>query len=429
MLTHLNNLWQRLRASLWLVPSVMCLAAFGLALLADKLDRIYHVSGDGRWPKWLIYQGDLEGARTLLSSVAGSMITVAGTTFSITMVVLQLASSQFGPRLLTNFMRDTGNQFVLGTFVSTFLYCLLALGNGGGISGEPPAVSATLGLLLAVLSVFVFIYFIHHVSSTIRAEHVVQMVAFGSVNAIKRLTSPSEQDVDQDFSLDDALSGHEIHVRALRSGYLQAIDEQGLSDTASSLDGVFKVHFRPGKFITANDCLATLFTSQAKNKNSDDYSGYFIIGHCRTDEQDPEYGISQLVEVAVRALSPGINDPHTAISCIDWLNSGLKEIANQPLKSDYCCDEEGELRLVRCNSDFAGLLNTAYDQIRQNSIASPAVAIHLAEALADLYQVTESETRRGSVHHQAQLILTAAKQSQWLESDLEDLENRYQRLN
>ena len=264
MLTHLNNLWHRLRSSLWLVPSVMCLAAFGLALLADKLDRIYHAYGDSLWPKWLIYQGDLEGARTLLSSVAGSMITVAGTTFSITMVVLQLASSQFGPRLLTNFMRDTGNQFVLGTFVSTFLYCLLALGNGGGIIGEPPVVSATLGLLLAVLSVFVFIYFIHHVSSTIRAEHVVQLAAFGSVNAIKRLTSPSEQDLDQGISLDDALTGHETNVRASRSGYLQAIDEQGLSDTATRQDGVFKMHFRPGKFVTVNDCVATLFTSQTE---------------------------------------------------------------------------------------------------------------------------------------------------------------------
>ena len=167
-MTQLLNLWNWLRSSLWLIPCVMSLVAFGLALLADHLDVLYHSTQQKAWPQWSIYQGDLDGARLLLSTVAGSMITVAGVSFSITMVALSLASNQFGPRLLMNFMRDTGNQLVLGTFVSTFLYCLLSLGNGAGSTGQPPAISASIGLLLAIVSVFVLIYFIHHVSSTIR---------------------------------------------------------------------------------------------------------------------------------------------------------------------------------------------------------------------------------------------------------------------
>ena len=428
MFTHLNNLWHRLRSSLWLVPSAMCLGAFFLALFADRLDALYHQDNGQHWPQWLIYHGDLEGARTLLSSVAGSMITVAGTTFSITMVALQLASSQFGPRLLMNFMRDTGNQCVLGTFVSTFLYCLLALGNGGGLSGEPPSASATIGLLLAVLSVFVLIYFIHHVSSTIRAEHVVQLVALESISAIKRLTSPTDRDIDQDTVPNSHHQGNSASVAAPRSGYLQAVDEQGLIKKAKQIEGIFELHYRPGKFVTAGDTVATLYTGENKQDSTSNFSDYFIVGHCRTDEQDPEYGISQLVEVAVRALSPGINDPNTAISCIDWLNSGLKEIANQPLKSPLCCDDEQELRLITCVTDFGGLLNTAFDQIRQNSITVPAVSIHLLEALIQLHQKCQNFERKKVIEQQAKLIMNGAENANWLAKDWQDLKARFAQL-
>ena len=225
MLTHLQNILHKLRASLWLIPSLMCLSALGLALTADWLDAFYHESANVYWPSWLIYQGDLDGARALLSTVAGSMITVAGVTFSITMVALSLASSQFGPRLLMNFMRDTANQFVLGTFVSTFLYCLLALGNDAGPAGRPPAASASIGLVLAVISVFVLIYFIHHVSSTIRAEHVVQSVAKDAIAAIARLTAPEKNDEKTKPSCFEPWPNVDSKKLVSRnSGYIQAIE-------------------------------------------------------------------------------------------------------------------------------------------------------------------------------------------------------------
>lgn len=203
----------------------MSLCAFLLALAAGWLDGLYHNGSHNNWPSWLIYQGDLDGARTLLSTVAGSMITVAGVSFSITMVALSLASSQFGPRLLMNFMRDTGNQFVLGTFVSTFLYCLLALGNVSGVVEHPPAASASIGLLLAVISVFVLIYFIHHVSSTIRAEHVVQVVAIDTVNSIKRLIDDGDDCVPDEVPDPNHWPPSEIFtITSNCSGYLQAVD-------------------------------------------------------------------------------------------------------------------------------------------------------------------------------------------------------------
>lgn len=426
MLTHLQNILHKLRASLWLIPSLMCLSALGLALTADWLDAFYHESANVYWPSWLIYQGDLDGARALLSTVAGSMITVAGVTFSITMVALSLASSQFGPRLLMNFMRDTANQFVLGTFVSTFLYCLLALGNDAGPAGRPPAASASIGLVLAVISVFVLIYFIHHVSSTIRAEHVVQSVAKDAIAAIARLTAPEKNDEKTKPSCFEPWPNVDSKKLVSRnSGYIQAIDEQGLVASLAKLDAVMILKLRPGKFIAAGECLAEVYFQNDHECDIERFQRYFIVGHCRTDEQDPEYGISQLVEVAVRALSPGINDPHTAIACIDWLGSGIRQVANKALKGAYAFDGQAELRLVRDITDFSGLLDTAFDQIRQNSVGVPSVAIHLLDTLAKVFEAINNEERKEAILRQARLILQGAKNEQWLENDMEDLRQRY----
>jgi len=407
----------------------MCLSSFLLALFAKQLDELYHSPAGKQWPKWLIYQGDVEGARTLLSTVAGSMITVAGVSFSITMVALSLASSQFGPRLLMNFMRDTGNQIVLGTFVSTFLYCLLTLGNGSGVDGTPPAASASVGLLLAVLSVFVLIYFIHHVSSTIRAEHVVQVVAKDTIASIKRLVSPEDSE-HQNKEVDPSTwpAAEVFSVCANESGYLQAIDEPGLQTAVESLDAVIKLERRPGKFVTAGEALATIHAASWHRDEAQKYHRYFIIGYCRTDDQDPEYGISQLVEVAVRALSPGINDPHTAISCIDWLASGLRQIASEPLCSAYRWDKKGKIRLIREAVDFQGLLNAAFDQIRQNSKGMPSVSIHLLEALSSIQSAVVDEDRKRHVTHQAQLVVEGAEESNWQSRDIEDLKQRFKNL-
>jgi uncharacterized membrane protein len=178
MRVRLLNLLARVRSSLWFLPGCMSLVAAVLAVTMARLDSVVATSEE-KWPQAFLYNGDIEGARILLGTIASSMITVAGVTFSITVVALSLASSQFGPRLLSSFMRDRGNQLVLGTFIATFLFCLLALGFGRGGLEEVviPTVSATVAVLLAVASLAVLIYFIHHVASSIRAEHVVDAVA------------------------------------------------------------------------------------------------------------------------------------------------------------------------------------------------------------------------------------------------------------
>ncbi len=184
---RLAQLWESLRTSYWFVPTVMTAGAVGLSFASVHLDQVVKAE----WVRavgW-IWAGSPEGARQVLSTIAGSMITVAGVAFSITIVALTLASTQFGPRLLRNFVRDLGNQVVLGTFVSTFVYCLLVLRTvrGGDVAEFVPYLSVTLGVAFALASLGVLIYFIHHVSGAIQAEHLIASVADELEDAIERM--------------------------------------------------------------------------------------------------------------------------------------------------------------------------------------------------------------------------------------------------
>jgi uncharacterized membrane protein len=255
-MTRLRNLGERLWTTFWFLPSLMTLAAVALSFGVIAVDNRVQSKALGEFsPYWWLYTGGAEGARTLLSAVAGSMMTVVGVAFSITIVSLQLASSQFGPRLLRNFMRDTGNQIVLGTFVATFMYCLLVLRTVRGEDGIGdtfvPHVAVTVGVLLAACSVAVLIYFIHHSAAAIQADNVVATVSADLAATIDRLFpepvgrpagAPTNAGLPEDF---DAQA---VPVPAPRTGYLQTVDPDELMRVAKHHDLVFRLSVRPGQF-------------------------------------------------------------------------------------------------------------------------------------------------------------------------------------
>lgn len=427
MITRLINAWNRLRASLWLMPTLMSGIGIAFAVMSRELDGTL-ASSDSRWMGMLLYRGDLDGARTLLSTVAGSMITVTGVTFSVTVVALSLASSQFGPRLLLNFMRDRGNQFVLGTFISTFLYCLVALGSGGAEGTLATGVSASTGLALAVASVGALIYFIHHVSSSIRAEYVVDVVAQDVMAAIERvLVIADESEIpDSDSEVSATAQADGAEVGASRTGYIQALDEAALIQVASRHDCVVHMVRRPGHFVVTDEPIARVVPPDAfSNELAGDLCEAVIIGRFRTDDQDPEYGIHQLVEVAVRALSPGVNDPHTAISCIDWLTAAMHHAARSRFRSVAHFDDDHTLRLVRDPVTFEGLMNAAFNQIRQCACATPAVSIRMMESFTSLARVAKGTEHEISVKDQAALLLAGCTDAGLQTADREDLEARH----
>lgn len=436
MYIRLLNLANRLRSSLWLIPGVMCVLAFLLVLAAGVLDHWYALWLHRHWPQWLIYSGDLDGARMILSTVAGSMITVAGVTFSVTVVALSMASSQFGPRLLLGFMRDRGNQIVFGTFISTFLYCLLALGNGDPEQDVLPVVSVTLGVIMAFFSIWVLIYFIHHASSTMRAEHVVVTVAQDVMSAVQRLQCSDKEHHAQQTLLPEQAEGlnwedNTFAITAPRSGYVQAIDYAELIRLAESYQTVIRLLYRPGHFVMQGEPMAHAQPVEESEGLGAKASQAMLIGRQRTDEQDTEYGIHQLVEVAVRSLSPGINDPYTAISCIEWLGAALHAIADQSIYGAYRGhkqQDEINLRLIANPVTYAGLLDSAFDQIRQNAYNSPAVSIRLMEVLAVLAAKVSLTERRQALRVQADLLWEGCKSAGMQAEDEQDLQARYDKV-
>ena len=434
MRTRIQNILYRLRASFWFLPSLLASCAFILSFITTSIDKIVAYRVDAQ--QWWIYGGGADGARTVLSVIAGSMITVAGMVFSITIVVLSLASSQFGPRLIRNFMNVRANQLVMGTFVSTFLYCILVLRtvNASADARFVPGISVTMAIVMAITSLGVLIYFIHSVSESIQAQNIIARVCRDLDETVDRIFPDKIGQADvlvtvtnkTDYTIPKTCDREVCNIRAENSGYLQAVDNDALMNVATEENLLIHLGYRPGAFITKSSVLVTVWPgTKVNDKLSDKINTVFILGPERTLEQDAEFAIYQMVEIAVRALSPGINDPITAITCIDWLGVILCKLANRKMPPSQRYDEENRLRVIRKTYSFQGLVDAAFNMIRQNSESIPAVSIHLLETIATIADQTPNKTDREILLNQANLVSEGCKTKQSTKSDREDLNKRY----
>lgn len=350
--TWLLGVWDRLRSSFWFLPSAMAAGATALSFALVWLDTWLGQESIERLG-WLYGFGP-EGARAVLSAVAGSMITVAGLTFSMTMLTLQLASQQFGPRLLRSFMSDRGNQLVLGTFTSTFLYCLLVLRTVRGTEDASfvPHLSVTFGVVLAALSLAILIYFIHHVANSIRIETVLADLSQETRSTIERLfpaqmgQEPKERDGHISAGLLHTLEGDSRAVFVEGSGYVQRLDDAALMRIATEHDLVIGVDSPPGRFVTERvPLLRAAPRARVSEEVKDRLRQAFVLGADRTPMQDLQFSLHRFVEIAQRALSPGINDPTTALYCIDRLAQALCLLAERDMPSPVRADERGRPRV------------------------------------------------------------------------------------
>ncbi|MBW4623112.1 MAG: DUF2254 domain-containing protein [Cyanosarcina radialis HA8281-LM2] len=430
----IGKIWDSLHSSYWFLPTVMALMAIALAFTMLALDRAGYYGPLEKWG-W-IYTGGTDGAREVLSSVAGSIISVAATAFSITIVALQLAASNYSPRMLRNFMQDTGNQMVLGTFISTFIYCLLVLrtirGDGDDYERFIPQISVTVGLLLAIASIGVLIYFIHHASTIIQVSHIIMEASDNLHRAIDRLF-PEEigRSLSKSGLHSEAIPANfELEARPVKaktSGYLQAIDDRELIQIASKCQLVLHLKSRPGKFVVKGSDLVLVFPGECVNRKlCDQINQAFIFGRERTEQQDVEFPIVQLVDIALRAISPGINDPTTAIECIDRLSAGLSHLALREIPSPYRYDDRGQLRVIAEPFTFAGLTDAAFNQIRQYGKTHVAVIIRLLEAIATIVTYTRNRQDRAALLRHAEMIQQDSCQSELQVRDKKDIERRYQ---
>jgi uncharacterized membrane protein len=425
--------WERLSGSFWFLPALMVLAAILLAVGLTAIDEAHPDLTIPVLPG--IYSGNPQGARSLLSTIAGSMISVAGLTFSITIASLSLASTQFGPRLLDNFMRDRGNQIVLGTFVAIFIYCLLVLRTvrGSDTVTFVPHLSITLALGLAVISLGVLIFFFHHVSTMIQAQNVVASIGRELSAAIERLSSIQPGETLYEYALrgeDDIPANFDDNSRfitARSSGYLQTLDNEALQTIATRNDLLLRLFYRPGNFIAEGSEIVAVYPAEGLSDEAEkDIHDAFALGAGRLRIQDVEYAIDQLVEIAVRALSPGINDPFTAIACLDQFSTTLSRLAKQTIPSGYSYDIDGNLRMISDAVTFAGLINASFDQIRQYGKSDVAVTIRLLEVIAIILARATTTEQKDALVRQADMIKRASEEAIPEANDRQDVDKRYE---
>lgn len=438
MKTRLFSLWESINTSFWFMPSLMVVAAMSLSVVMIEVDQHYHFGGKDFYG--IYYNGGPEGARYILSTIAGSVITVAGVAFSITIVALTLASTQFGPHLLRNFIKDKGNQFVLGIFIATFIYCLFTLRAVRGEEGTAfvPGLSITVALGLALLNVGVLIYFIHHVSVSIQVDNVIAGVYRDLLVHVKEHYPTCDKepekypclnpDADEEpFRPASFTTRHQL--LAPMDGYLTVINYTGLLEMAVENDCVIECKTRPGKFIVTGQPLATIYSRQTIGPDEEvSLKDLFIIGLQRTPEQDAEFSFGQLVEIALRALSSGINDPFTAMVCLDWLGAALCLLSDRQYTRIIWRDKNDKPRLHVDALTFGGMVNTAFDQIRQYGGDSVCINIRMLEVLAQVAGCTNDEQQHQSLMRQGQLILDAMQDQSFEPADRRDIEDRFERL-
>ncbi len=413
MRVKILQIWQGMRASYWFVPSIMAIGSIFLAWFMTALDT--QVNREWLSHIFFIYLNQPDGARSLLSTVAGSMITVAGVTFSITMVVLSLASQQFGPRLLRNFMRDTANQVVLGTFIATFLYCLLVLRNvrTAEDSSFVPHLAILLAVIMTIFSLGVFIYFIHHTAQSIQVSTIVASIGAEMRTMIKKQYLEKElfpgtlgqaNELDEKTFL-EAYKATSLNIPAHKSGYLQVIDNEGLMAFAKEKEVLIRLEHQPGDFIHEGSKLLSLYYQDRETLSLGDLQtrifDNFALGNFRTHSQDLDFLFDQLSEIALRALSPGINDPFTAMSCIDRLTDGFLLLQRRSLPSPFRFDDEGSLRVIAPHLNVERLFRNCFSPIRQCAQSSLLVNQKLLDGFYLIYQEAQDDSFASLVRAEA----------------------------
>ena len=401
----LRETLRQVRGSYWFIPSFMAVAALLLSQLTLYMDRSIGSDWIDYWE--FLYATRPDGARAILSTIAGSMIGVAGVTFSITIAAVAYASGQFGPRIIDNFMEDRGNQITLGTFISTFLYCLLVLrtvrGSDEG-TGFVPYGSMALAVGLALASLGVLIYFIHHIPESIHVYHVVADIGDQLEKQVDRLfpeDSPEEGSVSELPALDKPT----YILRAPSSGYIQTIEYDTLISRAAQDAALVKLDVEPGAFVARSMILGRVYGGE--DPKSQKFEATFLIGRERSPTQDIRFLINKLIDIAARALSPGVNDPFTAMSCIDWLSAIFVRMGQRSALSTFRADETGRIVLVAPQVDFESLLFECWDKLRPYVSQDGNVTFHMLESALSMMNALPPK-RALSVNYAAQRLIESS---------------------
>ena len=386
--------------SLWLIPALAVLGAIVLAQVTIALDRQFPGAGDF----WLVFRGGAENARNVLSVIAGSMVTSISLIFTVTMVVLQLASAQYSPRILRSFIRDRVGQSVLGVYIATFVYALLVLPAVRSPEAEReefvPSLAVTGALALALVSLGLFVRYVHHIAHSIRAVTIIKSVGVETRSSLALLYPESLGDEPEGKTwAPEGTPDRTLHWED-EPGVFVAVDEDALLEAAVRQGVVVRIVPVVGAFLPGG---APLFEVFGELEDAHALVNCVTVGDERTLHQDAAFGFRQLIDIAERALSPGVNDPTTAVQSIDQVHDLLRRLAGRRFPATVRLDDSGAPRIIAPRLSWEDYVNLAFDEIRQFSGRSIQVFRRLHGVLDDLLAVAPP-SRRAPLERQRALL-------------------------
>ena len=426
--------WDRLQVSLWFAPAVMSLAAVLLAWAMYWLDS--RIANEALADSRFVLSGTVGELRTSLLTMATTTLATAGVVFTLLTLPLSTVAAQYGSRLLRVFLGDRTTQLVLGMFVATFVYCIAAMLSILPVTVQPegPQLTATVGLLLMMATFASLILLVQHISTMLQAPNIAAAAgaelmevvqaeitnefSIGDDRALSTVEQTGQGAPDTPAGKNTLMETEGYLARLSNTGYLQYIDPETLLTLAREKDLVIRLLRKPGHFVGRGVAVAQVWPADRVDEQLEtQIRQVFQIGNVRTPTQDVEYAVNQLVEMAVRAMSPAINDPFTAMTCLDHIGEGLALFIQQGEKGSHYYDRKGRLRLVLEPVTFDQLLSAAFDMLRHASCDNASVLLHILEVIAVIGQEAQAPEARQQLLRHVSLIQTESQAGDLIEQD------------
>lgn len=409
----LVRIWDSIRSSLWFRPAgwvlLFGMLAYVLTAIDEQTGGVYTEAGI----PWY-FRGGPEGARTILSIIGTGVLTVTSLTFSIIMVAVVQTANAYSPRILSDYLAEPAHQHVLGILVGTFLYALLVLWDVRSIEDgvHVPSLSVTVAIILSLVSVGAFIFFIHYVSHSISVGNVVSLIVDEAEESLETLFP---ENLGEGWTGEDQPplpDGKTAKIAADGSGYVTYIDGNRLLAAAGESDAVVHLEKTIGDYVFHDVLLATVTPAEALNDElAQKLHSAFHLGKERELRQNFLYGVRQLTDIAVRALSPGINDPSTAEQCIDALVNLIAKLARHTPVSPYRCDDEGNVRVVVRSVTLAEVLKQSFGKMRAYVGGDPTTIERLIRACGELGFATDHPADQMALWSQVTMLANVADRS------------------
>lgn len=390
----LASLLEKLRTSLWPIPALIALACLALSQVALRLDEIDALR---QFSEHFLSVSE-SSLQNILSAIASSVVSFGGVVLSMTMVSMTLASGQFGPKVLREYLNNTLAKITLGLFIGTFVYCIVTLATLPAVT--VPGLTVLTALALALLSFMLFVMFIHHTTLSLQADRIVRTIALQLETSFENYCNRSHTSDNPRLIKawrEAAARRDQQAVRAVASGYLESIDYASIERTLLAQNAMLEITCRPGEFLIKGQIIAVMrFLEQPDCE--EEIRDQFLISPLRTPVQDPEFAIEQINQIAERALSPGVNDPGTAITCVDWLMSAMAAVIDKDVPGPLYCSFEDDARIMRKRLDFGDLFDATFTSLRVHARGSHLVLLRLIDACGTLASYTAREDRLAKLH-------------------------------